>query len=171
VFVACRISCFLTKFQHCLLKSHLGIERRALQRISPKAGMCVCSLHSNIHAVQVTKAIPDYTFLPPCPISPWCPCLLQGGRRGETIHSIFCHSISTTGANKKKAGILPIQTISLSRRRCQTMAQHHRYLCTNLVGDIRPLRPFPEGKRLSSFGLEWRGKETHRFNMGVKHDL
>ena len=51
------------------------------------------------------------------------------------------------------------------------MAQHHRYLCTNFVGDIGPLGPLPEGKRLWSFGFEWRGKKSHRINMGVKHDL
>lgn len=66
---------------------------------------------------------------------------------------------------------IPIQTISLSGRRRQTMAQHHRYLCTNFVRDIRPLRPLPEGKRLKSFGFKWRGKKCHRINMGVKHDL
>ena len=51
------------------------------------------------------------------------------------------------------------------------MAQHHRYLCTNFVGYVCPLRPFPEGKWLWCFGFEWRGKKSHRINMGVKHDL
>lgn len=48
------------------------------------------------------------------------------------------------------------------------MLEHHRYLGTDLVGDVRSL---PKGKRLWSSGFEWSSKKNHRINMGVEHDL
>jgi len=115
----------------------------------------------------------NYTSLQPCPILPWCLCSLQGERRAETIRSIFYHPSVLIGWTRRPGHSwnIPIQTISLPGRRRQTMRQHHRYLRTNLVSDICPLRPLPKGKRLQSFRLEWCGEKSHRINMGIKHDL
>lgn len=93
-------------------------------------------------------------------------------------HSIFLkqkHSKSIRcikkNTNEDKETCLPIETVRLLWGRCETVVEHHRYLCPNLRRDVCPLRPLAKRKRLGGLRLERGGQEHHGVDMGVQHQL